>query len=361
MQLSPPSYIASSSVPSFLRELFSSARALCEPSLRTSVESLAEPLRKVAGYHLGWIDAAGNPTAASPGKFLRPALALLSAEAVGGPAAIGASVGGTAVELVHNFSLLHDDVMDHDRVRRHRWTALAVFGEEQAILAGDALLAKAFGGLQRTAEEAGVASEHASRASQALARSTEQLVDGQAHDMAFETRVRVSVEEYMNMAAGKTGSLFACSSSIGAILCGASADKAEALERFGHHMGLAFQAVDDVLGIWGDQQKLGKVLGGDLRRRKKSLVVAAAMESETAAARELMSLLAKIPDHGEADECLITRCVQLLEIAGGRSRAESEARRQRQLALQALEEVAMPEHVRDRLVNLADFVIGRNH
>lgn len=124
--------------PASVPELLARGRALCTPPLRAAVARLAPPMDAVAAYHFGWTDRDGKPVAGDGGKAVRPALALLSAQAVGAPGQVGVA-GGVAVELVHNFSLLHDDLMDGDETRRHRATAWTVFGPAQAILVGDAL------------------------------------------------------------------------------------------------------------------------------------------------------------------------------------------------------------------------------
>ncbi len=214
----------------------------------------------------------GNPQEASGGKAIRPALALLSARAAGADAEIGMP-GAVAVELVHNFSLLHDDVMDGDTERRHRPTVWAVWGVPSAILTGDAMLTVAQEVLLDSA------SPHAADALRLLLRATRELIRGQVEDVAFETRGPSSrSSECQRMAAGKTGALLAASAAIGAVLAGAPAAVVDALTSYGEQLGAAFQLVDDLLGIWGDPAVTGKpvlvrparaqeVPAGDLRAR----------------------------------------------------------------------------------------------
>ncbi|MDQ1495196.1 MAG: geranylgeranyl diphosphate synthase, type, partial [Actinomycetota bacterium] len=202
------------------------ARDLFDPPMRAAVARLAPAVRDVAGYHFGWTDADGSVRASNSGKAVRPTLAVVSAQAVGAPAEVGVP-GALAVEFVHNFSLLHDDVMDRDEERRHRPTAWTVFGNSAAILAGDALLALAFEALLD------VAPERSRAAQRSLAAATQQLIVGQVDDLDFEQRLDVGVEECLQMAAGKTAALMACSASIGARLGAAGADVVQALEGFG--------------------------------------------------------------------------------------------------------------------------------
>jgi len=184
------------------------ARDLVGPALEAAVARLSPDIRPVAGYHLGLCDAAGKPTGApAGGKALRPALTLLSARAAGAPAerAVPAAV---AVELVHNFSLLHDDIMDGDTERRHRPTAWTVFGVGPAILAGDALQALANDLLLEGPPPQAI------WAARCLAAAVQRLISGQGADLAFERRDHVSVDECLDMAADKTAALMACACSM---------------------------------------------------------------------------------------------------------------------------------------------------
>ena len=179
--------------------------------------------------------------------------------------------GGVAVELVHNFSLIHDDIIDTDTERHHRPTVWSVYGIGPAIVAGDALQILAHQVLLESPSGRGAA------ASAALADATAAMIAGQADDIAFETRRDVTVEQCMAMSAAKTGALLGCAASIGAILAGAPDATVGALRDYGRHLGLAFQAVDDLLGIWGDPSRTGKPAGSDLRQRKKSMPVVSAL------------------------------------------------------------------------------------
>ncbi|MEV7611798.1 polyprenyl synthetase family protein [Streptomyces sp. NPDC089799] len=335
--------------------LLERGRALSTPVLRAVVDRLAPPMNTVAAYHFGWIDAQGNPADGDGGKAVRPALALLSAEAAGASPETGVP-GAVAVELVHNFSLLHDDLMDGDEQRRHRDTVWKVHGPAQAILVGDALFALANEVLLELGTTEGA------RAAHRLTIASRKLIDGQAQDISYEHRERVSVEECLEMEGNKTGALLACAVSIGAVLGGADDRTADKLEEYGYHLGLAFQAVDDLLGIWGDPESTGKQTWSDLRQRKKSLPVVAALAAGGEASEELARLLAedaKSSDFENFSEAEFAHRAALIEQAGGRSWTADEARRQHAVAVRALEEVDMPQQVREQLVELADFVVVR--
>ncbi len=293
------------------------ARDVIEPALRRTVDELTPAMRTIARYHFGWADEHGNDTPGNSGKALRPALTLLSARAAGVDAtpAVPAAV---AVELVHNFSLLHDDVMDGDAERRHRRTAWKVFGIPAAILAGDALLTLAVETARRGSEIT-VSGEVVG----CLNAAVQDLITGQSSDMEFERRQDVTVDECVAMAAGKTGALMRCAASIGALAVGAPEQTVRLLAEFGDHLGLAFQLVDDLLGICGSPSVTGKARLADLRCRKKSLPVVAALNSATPAARRLRELYFR-PDAVD-DEQTLARMAELVEEAGGLRWASDEA------------------------------------
>ncbi|WP_405014114.1 polyprenyl synthetase family protein [Kitasatospora sp. NBC_01539] len=339
-------------------DLLARGRTMCTPSLREAVARLAAPMDTVGAYHFGWIDRDGRPAAGDGGKAVRPALALLSAEAAGASAEAGVP-GGVSVELVHNFSLLHDDLMDGDETRRHRATAWTVFGPAQAVLAGDAMATLGTEVLLDAAVTGGASAVDAARAVRLITTATRRLIDGQAMDVAFEQRDVVTVEECLEMEGGKTGALLAASAAIGAVLAGADDRVSDALQRYGHHLGLAFQAVDDLLGIWGATEVTGKPHWGDLRQRKKSLPVCAALAEGGAASRRLAELLADPEGRGEESEQALAARAALIEEAGGRAWTQDEARRQHQTALAALDEVPMADEVREHFVALAEFVVVR--
>ena len=270
-------------------EILARTREAIAPAMVAAVDRLDPDTRLQVTYHLGWTDAAGGPLSAPTGKGIRPALALLSAAAAWSDPSVGIP-GAVAVELIHNFSLIHDDIIDGDLERHHRPTVWSVFGVGSAIITGDALETLAHQVLLE-APESGAA------ASAALAEGTAAMIAGQAMDVAFEKRRNVSVEECMAMCAAKTGALLGCAASIGAVLAGAPPATVGALRDFGAQLGLAFQAVDDLLGIWGDPATTGKPAGNDLRQRKKSMPVVSALAAGGDEADELRELvLGPAPD-----------------------------------------------------------------
>jgi geranylgeranyl diphosphate synthase, type I len=325
------------------------ARRVVDPALRDRVDRMPPSVGRVVAYHLGYTDAEGRPTDGDGGKALRPALALLSAEAVGADALVGLP-GAVAVELIHNFSLLHDDVMDHDLERRHRPTAWALFGAGEAIVTGDALMTEALASLLDPA------TPERTRAASALTSATARMIAGQAEDLSFSSRLDVSVDACMAMCANKTGALLSCASSIGAILAGAEERAIAALAEFGLHLGLAFQVVDDLLGIWGRPETTGKPVAGDLREHKKTLPVVIALSSSGSDRDRLAALLS----NGGLTEEAVTEAAGLVERCGGRSGCTREAERQMELALRSLVRAPLEAAAREELAQVAAFVAARD-
>jgi geranylgeranyl diphosphate synthase, type I len=329
-------------------EVLAWSRRMVEPALRAAVQTLPASTRHIAGYHCGWWDAHGRPTPAGGGKALRPALVLTSAAAWGGGSALPAAA---AVELVHNFSLLHDDVMDGDRTRRHRATAWHVFGASAAILTGDALLSLALDQL------AGSGHPAAGVAIRMLNGAVQRLLDGQHADLAFEARSDVAIPECLSMAAAKTGALLGCACALGGLLGGGAPDQVERLGRFGEDLGLAFQFVDDDLGIWGDPAATGKPVHSDVRSRKKTLPVVAALCSRTAAGRELAVLYR---DGQPLTDDAASRAAALVERAGGRGWSQSQAEHLLARALRHLATAALAPVVAAELEALARLATRRD-
>jgi geranylgeranyl diphosphate synthase type I len=266
------------------------------------------------------------------------------------PADVGIP-GAVAVELVHNFSRVHDDLIDGDLTRRHRPTVWSLWGVSGAILTGNALLALAH---QVLLEQPGPSAA----AARLLADCTQQLIRGQVEDVEFERRSDVSLDECLTMAGGKTGSLMAASAAVGAVLAGADVERAAALHRFGHELGLAFQLVDDLLGIWGDPAVTGKPVGSDLRSRKNSLPVCYVLSQGDATARRLREVLAQT---GAEEEAWIASAAALVESGGGRRWAAAEAQRRITAGESALAGVGVPADVIDELAEIGRFVLGRQH
>ncbi len=218
------------------------------------------PLRSLLRYHIGLEDEHGTPTRPA-GKFLRPSLVLFVAEQLAGSleTALPSAVG---LELIHGFSLIHDDIQDRDRVRRGRPAVWTICGIEQAINAGDLMHALAIS----------TALGSSPSAADCLIRATQEMIEGQCRDLEFERR-DITAEDYVAMIDRKTGALLRCAFELGGIASGVNGRVRSTLAGLGGSVGRAFQIQDDLLGIWGEDDVLGKATGSDIRRRKKTLPI----------------------------------------------------------------------------------------
>lgn len=324
--------------------------------LQTLLDRVHPPvLDRMIRYHMGWQEADGAPSD-NRGKALRPSLCMLACKAAGGDP-ITALPSAAAVELVHNFSLLHDEIQDHDRVRHHRPTVWTIWGEAQAINAGDALLALARLAVLKVAPVP--ASESAALDSaRALDELTLEMVEGQVMDLEFEDTFDVDVAAYLTMIEKKTGALFDCSLRLGALAAGAGQDVADRLGWSGRLMGLAFQIRDDMLGIWGASARTGKEVGADIRRRKKTLPIVYALSiSSDSAARRIRDVYSAeaVSDQGVSD------ILSAIDEISAQQYCVELAREKRDEALAELRDSGLSRNAADELSEVVDFLLERDY
>jgi geranylgeranyl diphosphate synthase type I len=288
-------------------------------------ESALMPLLE---YHLGWRDPTLGPLAvpAPSGKKLRSGLALLVCESVMGDVA-PARDAAVAVELVHNFSLVHDDIQDHSETRRHRPTVWSIWGMEQGINVGDALFALAQATIvgARTADRAAQAAE--------LAQACVRLAEGQYLDLELQRgSLLLTPDAYVGMIERKTGALFACACWLGAHAAGAGEVRRDAFADYGRALGVAFQEQDDVLGVWGSETETGKPAAADVISRKKALPAALALARPDVPAW----LRAAYAGDGDLSPDTVARVIAFFDAAGIRAEAEQRVAVHYQAALTAL-------------------------
>jgi geranylgeranyl diphosphate synthase, type I len=229
------------------------------------------PLYAMMCYHLGWATADFAPERAKAGKRLRPLLCLLCCAAAGGDPE-RAVPAAAAIELLHNFTLVHDDIQDNSAFRHNRRTVWSIWGMAQGINVGDGMHAIAHRALLALRER-GVAADDVLALTVGFDETVLRICEGQFADIGFESRWDISAADYRAMIGGKTAAIFAYAARAGAVLAGAPAARVETFERFGAALGLGFQVRDDLLGIWGDTAVTGKQTADDIRRRKKSLPI----------------------------------------------------------------------------------------
>jgi geranylgeranyl diphosphate synthase type I len=319
-------------------------------ALRTEMEAVMPPLTLLglARYHLGWLDEAGGP-AAVEGKLLRPRLLLSVCQAVGADPQ-RALPAAAAVELVHNFSLVHDDVEDESPLRHHRPTVWQRWGMAQAINTGDALFAAAHLALLRLRDR-GVAAGTVLRAARALNTACLRLCQGQYLDMEYESRPRVGLRQYRGMVRGKTGALMEACFYIGGLVGGGNGATLRHLRHIGQRLGLAFQIQDDVLDLWGEEEVTGKPATDMLRKKKTFPLVLALSESLGQARRELTRMLSQ-PALSTQD---VAHMASLLGELGYRERCQQVARAYFQAALAGVDACGFSQkasHDLQRMVHL---------
>jgi geranylgeranyl diphosphate synthase type I len=302
-------------------------------------------------YHLGWVNETFQPDYFPTGKRLRPLLCLLACAELGGDPtqALPAAAG---IELLHNFSLIHDDIEDGDETRRGRPTLWKLWGEAQAINAGDGMFALAFGAMQRLARR-GLPDPIVLAALDLFTQTCVSLTEGQHLDLSFEQRDNVTVDEYLRMIQGKTAVLIGASVAIGALISGAAQEQSEALNCFGRSVGLAFQIQDDILGIWGNPEETGKPAGNDILRKKKSLPLLYAL-NHAAIREELHGLFARSLSAADLPEV-----IALLDRIETRHFAEEQAHQYHLTAVEALHTAFGPRASRSALLALANSLLNR--
>ncbi|MFW6042481.1 MAG: polyprenyl synthetase family protein [Chloroflexota bacterium] len=319
--------------------------------LRFEEATTPDPFYGMMHYHMGWVDADLQPEESNGGKRIRPVLCLLSCAAAGGSWE-QAVPAGAAIELLHNFTLIHDDIQDASPTRRGRPTVWKLWGMEQAINSGDCMFALAHSALYRLADQ-GVPPATVVRAAESFDHTCLKLTQGQYRDMDFETRQDVTVDEYLEMIGGKTAALLTHCGELGALIAGAEEEKITHYAMFARELGLAFQVKDDILGIWGNEEAIGKSAATDIETRKKTLPVLYGLNQST----DLRALYEQ-PENGQG---FVSDVVQLLDECGARTYAETMAARYSESAISHLD-AAQPEGDAARaLHDLADLLLTRQH
>lgn len=283
-------------------------------------------------YQLGWRDQALGVTNYDPGKLLRPQLALIACRVAGGDPATALPLAA-GIQLIHDFSLIHDDIEDNSDTRRGRLTVWKVWGLAQGINTGDGMFVVAHLALHRLAS-VGVQAEVVLEVLRRFDQTILTICEGQFLDLDFEGNLAISEDDYLAMIGRKTAALVAAAAGLGAIVGGADAQTATALFDFGLHLGLAFQVQDDVLGIWGEPGQTGKPRAADLFRRKLSLPVIHALA--TADNRAELVRLYERPELSEDD---VQRALSILDAAGSRGYTEGIAAHHHGCAMAALQSI----------------------
>lgn len=329
----------------------------CRDSVRSELEQIINrtprSLRSILRYHMGWENGRALPHRGKPGKFIRSVLHILSCQAVGGDTA-RVLPSAAAVELIHNLSLVHDDIQDGSHERRGRPSLWKLWGQPQAINIGDFMFALASLALLRLRDH-GVPSEEVIHAFRLLTEACKELCEGQYLDIEFENRIDITVADYLSMIRKKTAALMAASASTGAYL-GERREKVRYFHEFGEALGMAYQIRDDILGVWGTEDSTGKSMEDDLRQRKKTLpVVYALRESRDKAKLERLYTQRHV---GGGDVHLV---VEILSQSGSRDHAQDLVQRYCRRALEQLDASRLAASQQAPLVKLTHFLAQRSY
>jgi geranylgeranyl diphosphate synthase type I len=307
-------------------------------------------------YHMGWADESGGIRAApvSQGKALRPTLCLFACDALSEQWTT-ALPAAAALEFIHNFSLIHDDIQDQDLERRHQPTVWALWGPPQALVAGNAMRCLADVSALDLGRR-GVSQEKVLRASCLITEGYLEMTAGQCMDLAFERTLDITLQDYLGMVSYKTGALLRCGMELGALVASDREDDIKAFAHAGGLLGLAFQIRDDVLGIWGDEATTGKAVGNDIRRRKKSLPVVYALESAKGSARRA---LVEAYSKDEPEDQDVERVLEVLEELNVAEYAHAVTREKGEMALAQLGGVPLAAWARREIEELVEFLTTR--
>ncbi len=334
------------SLPPTLARFLARYASAVDSFIMDHVRGMPETLYK-AGLHL--IKAGG--------KRLRPAIVLLFARALGGVDAEQQAIPlAAAVEIFHNFTLIHDDIIDRDEFRRGVPTTHVVYGEPMALVAGDLLHAEAFRAIYRGLEY-GLEADIVARAVGILSWAAKRVSEGQALDMMFEGTWDVTVNDYLEMIYLKTGALIEASSALGALAATGDESLVEAARQYGRLVGIAFQIRDDYLGIFGDPAKTGKPVYSDLRRGKKTLLILYALEHLPEDKAERLKSIIGREDAGEKE---LEEAASLIRESGAPKYAMGLARDMSSSATSILDDLPVEDaRAAEALRELASFVVER--
>lgn len=284
------------------------------------------------------------------GKRMRPILTLLGAELFGEKKENVLSAA-LAVEIFHNFTLIHDDIMDEAPLRRNQQTVHTKWNNNIAILSGDVLFVKCF---QLLAKQQG---EHLPVLLELFNRTAVEVCEGQQYDMDFESRDDVTIQEYVEMIRLKTSVLLGCALEMGAIIANAKEEERKLLYSFGQHIGLAFQIQDDILDLYANPEKFGKQVGGDVISNKKTLLNLKAFELANGVQREILHQLLQESDL----DFKVERTRELYTQIGVREACELIKQKHYQIALESLEKIQVKQQAKMPLIALADFLMERDN
>ena len=331
-------------------------RASVEDYLYT-VSSVGDPeIANAIKYHFGWLDQEGNAASSMQGKGIRSSLCMFACESVGG-VLDNALQGAVAVELVHNFSLIHDDIQDQDRERRHRPTVWSIWGVPKALQVGnyirilsDLTVKNSFNQIRDNSLIL--------ECTETLSRAYLETVEGQYLDLEYEGKVDITTNEYLGMINRKTGALISCALNLGALLGTVDQDTVKGMSAFGRILGLVFQIRDDYLGIWGLEENTGKKVANDVRRKKNSLPIIHVLQNGS---HGCVTEISNIYGKDCIDEDDVGRVLSILNDVGTTEYMDKLANSYASSAMNLLETIKIDKVYRMELRELIAFLLKRDN
>jgi len=325
-----------------------------EAELKSALGESTLPLYVMLRYHLGWVDSKGCPQETSGGKRARPTLCLLACEGVGGNwhSALPASA---AIELMHNFTLIHDDIQDRSWKRRNRPTVWKIWGQAQGINAGDAMHALTQLAVLKL-KERGIPEEKIMLASNTLSQTCLAICEGQYLDIEYEDSLDIGLDNYSEMIAKKTAALFECSLFLGALLGSNNQIQIEHLSSFGKRLGMAYQVQNDLAGIWGEKEIGGKLPYTDIKYKKKTLPIIYTLQRAEGKNREkLLNIYSKAKISAED----VSHVLDILDRLGARNYTEEVIERYHLQALQDLEQAGLSPSAQQEMKEVSAFLLDQ--
>lgn len=336
---------------------FSRYQGRIDSALRAELVDLEPDIYDIHRYYMGWQEIDGSDSNSTGGKRMRPTLALLAADAVGGDLERATPIA-VALEYVHNFSLIHDDLEDMDRVRHHRPTVWAVWGEPAAIVSGNAMLKIADTAAWKL-RSVGVEDSVALEAEAVLTSHYLKMMEGQYLDISFETEESVSVDQYLDMIERKTGALIEASIYLGGLVAprsGPDRQKAAALKAIGYDLGRIFQIRDDVLGVWGGVET-GKPVGADIKRKKKALPAVHALSTSTGASADRLKEIFRNEGDLETEDVHVV--LEVMEELGTQAYCQSMAEERWVDCKRMIESIELSGSTASEFAELGEFLLVR--
>ncbi len=336
-----------------LPSIFASYKPHIEKELKEILEGRKLPLYGMVKYHMGWEDKDGNEIEGSGGKYLRATLCLLASESLSGSFKKALPLAA-AIELVHNFSLVHDDIQDDDSQRRHKPTVWSIWGKPQAINVGSAMRVMASLSVSRLSG-IGIPCQDQLAALNILDENCLKMIEGQYLDIDYEKRENITTDQYLGMVEKKTAALIQAAMLMGSVInTGKKIPKA--FGELGFNLGLAFQIKDDVLGIWGNDKKTGKPKASDIRKKKKSFPVVFCLKNLSRKTREkFLAIYNKSEINGKDIESVL----EFLKEADARKYSEDMALKYYQKALSCIERLPVDQAGKDHFIDISKFLVKR--